>query len=90
MIIPDVDSIELVSPHLDYCQQCKGWGRTASKDFGIACPKCGRMTHPNLGVNMAAGSAVCHSVNQGIAILQAIAILDQQSHASPRAARPPL
>jgi len=43
------------------CQSCKDWGRTITLEenpAAIPCPKCGRLTWPNLGVNCPAGAAV--------------------------------
>jgi hypothetical protein len=43
------------------CENCKEWGCTISDNFAIPCPKCGRLTWPNLGVNVPAGAAVALS-----------------------------
>jgi hypothetical protein len=43
------------------CANCREWGRTitpAQNEQAIACPKCGRLTWPSLGVNLPAGAAV--------------------------------
>jgi hypothetical protein len=44
------------------CAACAGWGATAplieAHAVHISCPACGRMTWPNLGVNVPAGAAV--------------------------------
>ncbi len=43
------------------CDNCKEWGRTITRDENpqaIPCPKCKRLTWPNLGVNCPAGCAV--------------------------------
>ncbi len=45
---------------LIHCETCKDWGQTidpADCSCPIPCPKCGRFTWPNLGVNMPAGAA---------------------------------
>lgn len=44
----------------DKCPRCLGWGRTVTRG---ECPHpvpcvCGRLTWPNLGVNLPAGAAV--------------------------------
>lgn len=43
----------------DQCLHCATWGKSGleSDGFIIKCPKCGRFTWPNLGVNMPAGAA---------------------------------
>ena len=48
------------------CQNCLTWGRTcdpAESPGGllVACPKCHRLTWPNLGVNLPAGASVAVS-----------------------------
>ena len=43
------------------CQTCKDWGRTITREehpFAIDCSACGRLTWPNLGVNLPSGAAV--------------------------------
>ena len=43
------------------CEVCKDWGRTVARDecpAAIPCHECGRLTWPNLGVNLPAGAAV--------------------------------
>jgi hypothetical protein len=53
------------------CDNCKSWGPTIDRDEHpkdtvlIPCPKCKRLTWPNLGVNLPAGAAVAvGSANQ--------------------------
>lgn len=48
-------------PPLAKCQVCKDWGTTQEPSDEhplIPCPKCKRLTWPNLGVNCPAGYAV--------------------------------
>lgn len=42
------------------CEHCKDWGETDTREqyYLVTCPKCGRKTWPNLGVNLPAGMAV--------------------------------
>lgn len=45
------------------CKTCVSWGKTCTREdarvgFLIPCPECGRLTWPNLGVNLPAGAAV--------------------------------
>jgi hypothetical protein len=44
----------------DRCENCAEWGRTVTREdsvAAVACPKCKRLTWPNLGVNLPAGCA---------------------------------
>lgn len=48
------------------CEHCKDWGATVDHECAIACPKCGRLTHPNEGVNIPAGSSIVLSGKMGV------------------------
>jgi hypothetical protein len=47
------------------CDNCLDWGETITYEnhpMAIPCPKCKRLTWPNLGINCPAGSAVAFAV----------------------------
>jgi len=46
-------------------------------NFAIACPDCGRLTYPNLGVNLPAGMAWSMSASQATNLLRAMEKLTQ-------------
>lgn len=68
------------------CPECKDWGETIPefetrivwgkeitfRPTRIACPKCGRMTWPNLGVNCPAGCAVSLGTTGAIEMMRAL------------------
>ena len=56
------------------CNNCKGWGSTiTTRDHPMAVPGpvCGRLTWPNLGVNLPAGCAVALAVTHAVERLRA-------------------
>ncbi len=57
-LVPSV--AEMTAHECPDCDNCKGWGRTVTREENpqaIPCPKCKRLTWPNLGVNCPAGAA---------------------------------
>lgn len=46
---------------MNHCKNCEEWGVSINRldnPSAVPCPVCGRLTWPNLGVNLPAGAAV--------------------------------
>lgn len=57
------------------CENCKEWGNTVTREtcyYPIPCPKCKRLTYPNLGVNLPAGCSVALSTAIGVKCIRSI------------------
>lgn len=57
------------------CENCAEWGETITLEENrqaVPCPRCGRLTWPNLGVNIPAGCAVALATGNAIWTVAAI------------------
>ena len=58
------------------CETCKDWGRTIEAHecapyYPVPCSDCGRLTYPNLGVNLPAGCAFTFAASNGLHMMRA-------------------
>lgn len=68
---------------IEGCEKCIDWGRTISRYENcnaITCPKCGRLTWPNLGVNCPAGMAVAFGSSNALCFLMSADKLRQMDN----------
>lgn len=66
------------------CEECKDWGSTVMDleqcPNPVTCPKCKRLTFPNLGVNLPAGAAVAFAHGNSIGMLKRLSISGKVEH----------